>query len=284
MSSGRIEPRRSQALPYARELEAALAAADEAGRILRRHYEGGTEHWEKAKDDPVTLADLESDRAIGERLRAAFPADAILSEETVSDPGRSLKRRAWIVDPMDGTKEFVARIPEFAVSIALVEDGEPVVGVILNPAAGRAVAAMRGAGAFSADWGAGGLGVRRPVHVSGCRTLSEAVVIASRTEISRGKFEPYAGWFREIRAVGSIAWKLGCIACGEGDLNVSVAPKNEWDVCAGDLLVREAGGVYVDFEGRPRRYNQADPLIESFMAAGPATLVDAFCARERARA
>jgi len=280
MSSG--PDARSAASLHARELEAALGAADEAGRILLRHYAGGTEHWEKAKDDPVTLADLESDRAIRGCLGAAFPDDAILSEETASDPDRVARRRVWIVDPMDGTREFVARIPEFAVSIALVEAGEPVVGVILNPAAGRAVAARRGGGAFAAAWGEGGLGARRPVHVSHCSALADAVVIASRTEISRGKFEPYAGWFRELRAVGSIAWKLGCIACGEGDLNVSVAPKNEWDVCAGDLLVREAGGLYVDFEGRPRRYNQADPLIETAMAAGPASLVDAFRARERA--
>jgi len=83
--------------------------------------------------------------------------------------------------------------------------------------------------------------------------------------------------------VGSIAWKLACIASGEGDLNVSMAPKNEWDVCAGDVLVREAGGVYVDFEGAPRVYNQASPLIERFMAAGPAGLVERFNARERQR-
>jgi len=269
---------------FARERETAIAAADEAGRILLHHYEAGTEHWEKRKDDPVTAADLASDRAIRARLTAAFPDDAILSEETASDPARTSQRRVWIVDPMDGTKEFVGKIPEFAVSIALVLDGEPVAGVILNPAAGRAVAAARGAGAVEANWSAtGGLGTRRPARVSSCASLAGASVIASRTEISRGKFEPYAGWFRELRAVGSIAWKLGLVACGEADLNVSVAPKNEWDVCAGDLLVREAGGVYVDFDGAARRYNQPDPLIERFMTAGPGTLVDAFRARERAR-
>lgn len=270
---------------FARERETALAAADEAGRILLRHYEVGSERWDKGKDDPVTAADLASDRAIRAHLAAAFPDDAILSEETASDPTRTERHRVWIVDPMDGTKEFIGRIPEFAVSIALVQDGTPVAGVILNPAAGRAVAAAVGVGAFEAPWSAtGGLGTRRPARVSSCVSLADAAVIASRTEISRGKFEPYAGWFRELRAVGSIAWKLGLVACGEADLNVSVAPKNEWDVCAGDLLVREAGGVYVDFDGEPRRYNQPDPLIDRFMAAGPAALVDAFRARERARA
>ncbi len=265
------------------ELAVALAAAHEAGGVLLRHYRNGTEHWEKSEDNPVTLADLESDRVITRRLRQACPGDGILSEETASVPGRGARRRTWIVDPMDGTKEFVARIPEFAVSIALVEDGEPVVGVVLNPAAGRVVAGARGRGVWQAPWTGGGFGATARAHVSTVRMLTQACVIASRTEISRGRFDPYAGWFGELRAVGSIAWKLACVACGDGDLNVSVAPKNEWDVCAGDLLVREAGGIYVDFDGRPRRYDQQDPLIERFMAAGPRALVDAFCQREHQR-
>jgi myo-inositol-1(or 4)-monophosphatase len=119
--------------------------------------------------------------------------------------------------------------------------------------------------------------------VSSVAKLSEAVVIASRTEISRDQFKPYEGWFKELRPVGSIAWKLACIASAEGDLNVSVAPKNEWDVCAGDVLVREAGGVYVGFDGARRAYNQPATLIEAGMAAGPPALVEAFLARERAR-
>jgi myo-inositol-1(or 4)-monophosphatase len=261
-------------MAYERELETALEAGRAAAGVLLRHYRGEVESWEKSQDNPVTAADLESDRLITARLRAAFPEDAILSEETVADPDRTARRRAWIVDPMDGTKEFVGKIPEFAVSIGLVEDGEPVVGVVLNPAANVAVWGRRGGGAYRDG---------RRVHVSSVEELARCVVIASRTEISRRQFEPYQGWFAELRPVGSIAWKLACIACGDGDLNVSVAPKNEWDVCAGDLLVREAGGVYVDFEGLPRRYNQPDPLIEAGMAAGPRALVEAFAARERAR-
>ncbi len=262
-------------MPYDRELEVALEAARAAGGVLRRHYEHGTERWDKGEDDPVTLADLESDRVIAERLRAAFPGDALLSEETVSDPSRLRRRRVWIVDPMDGTKEFTQKIPEFGASIALVEAGEPIVGVILNPAAGVSVWATRGGGTHRDG---------ERVRVSDCTSLAEARVIASRTEISRSQFEPYAGWFRELRPVGSIAWKLACIACGDADLNVSVAPKNEWDVCAGDLLVREAGGVYVAFDGSVRSYNQERTLIEAGMAAGPPALVERFLERERTRA
>jgi len=261
-------------MAYEHELEVALAAAREAGEILLRHYEGGTKTWEKSEDNPVTLADLESDRAIARRLQDTFPDDGLLSEETVSDPSRTSKRRAWIVDPMDGTKEFTRKIPEFGVSIALTEAGEPVVGVILNPPAGVAVWASKGGG----TWRDGS-----KVTVSGVRTLSESVVIASRTEISRDQFAPYEGWFRELRPVGSIAWKLACVASGEGDLNISVAPKNEWDVCAGDVLMREAGGVYVAFDGSRRIYNQEKTLIEASMAAGSPELVRTFCDRDRER-
>jgi myo-inositol-1(or 4)-monophosphatase len=266
---------------FAHELEVALEAASEAAAILMRHFAGPSESWEKSKDNPVTHADLEADRAIGAHLRRAFPHDGLLSEETAREDSRQTRRRAWIVDPMDGTKEFVARLPEFAVSIALVEAGEPVAGVVINPAAGVAVLASRGGGTWRAHWADGAFGPRSRVAVSQCSRLSDAVVIASRTEISRGQLEPYAKWFRELRPVGSIAWKLASIASGEGDLNVSVAPKSEWDVCAGDLLVREAGGVYLSFDGAPRTYNLPDPRIEAPMAAGPRALVEMFCQRAR---
>ena len=265
----------NQAHPdWKQELEVALAAAREAAEILLRHYEGGTKTWEKSKDNPVTLADLESDKAIQARLSAAFPSDSILSEETVSTLERLENDRVWIVDPMDGTKEFTKKIPEFAVSIALCERGEPVVGVILNPVTHVAVWATRGGGTFRDG---------QPMQISRCAKLADSVVIASRTEISRDQFAPYEGWFAELRPVGSIAWKLACVACTDGDLNISVAPKNEWDVCAGDILVREAGGRYVDFDGKPRIYNQEKTLIDRGMAAGPAHLLETFFERDRAR-
>lgn len=261
-------------MSYERELEVALAAAREAGAILRHHYERGTEAWEKAEDNPLTIADLESDRAIAARLRAAFPDDALLSEETVSEPSRASRPRVWIVDPMDGTKEFTKKIPEFCVSIALAEHGVPVLGVIANPIAEVTIWATRGGGCHRNG---------ERVRISPVSRLEDAVMIASRTEISRDKFKDHQGWFKELRPVGSIAWKLACVAAGEADLNVSLAPKNEWDVAAGDCLVTEAGGRYVAFDGSRRVYNQADPLIETFMVAGPPALVEAFCARENAR-
>ncbi len=258
-------------MSYERECNTAREAAAEAARILLEHYERGAEAWEKKKGDPVTQADLDADVAIRDILRGAFPDDAILSEETADDSSRLTKARVWIVDPMDGTKEFTNGVPEFCTSIALVEDGEPVVGAVANPVQNVSVWASRGDGTFRDG---------ERVRVTRTAQLEHAHVIASRTEISRGRFDEHRGWFASLSAVGSIAWKLACVASGEADLNVSFAPKNEWDVCAGDLLVREAGGVYMAFDGTLRAYNQRDPLLESHMVAGWEELVRAFCERE----
>ncbi|HKE10083.1 MAG TPA: inositol monophosphatase family protein, partial [Myxococcota bacterium] len=173
---------------FAHELKVALATASRAAAVLMRHFAEPSESWEKSKDNPVTHADLEADRTIRAQLHRAFPEDALRSEETVGEASGHPSRRAWLIDPMDGTKEFVARIPEFAVSIGLAEAGEPVVGVVLNPAAGVAVLASRGGGTWRAPWKAGETGTFARVTVSRCAHLSDAVVIASRTEISRGAF------------------------------------------------------------------------------------------------
>ncbi len=258
-------------MAFERELQASLGAAREAGKILRRHYEEGTRAWEKSAGNPVTLADLEADAAIHAQLAVVFPDDAILSEESSDDGARLASSRAWIVDPMDGTREFTRRIPEFAVSIALALNGEPVVGVVHNPIAEVTVWATRGAGTFRDG---------RRVRVSRCTRLRDSVALVSRSETERQELARYDGWFAELRPMGSIAWKLACIASGDGDINFSVAPKNEWDVCAGDLLVREAGGVYADYDGGTRRYNQAETWIAPGAGAGNRELFERFVERE----
>lgn len=254
------------------ELTAALACAREAGAIVRRYYAAGESGWQKTDDeridDPVTRADLEADAAIRRVLAERFPDDGIVTEEADDVAVRRGGRR-WIVDPMDGTREFVDRVPEFAVSIALVEEGSPIVAVLANPVAGITVCAARGAG----TWRDG-----ERVAVSDCRLLERATAIASRSETARGDWDDFADWFGEIRTMGSIAWKLSAVACAVGDINISVRPKHSWDVCGGDLLVREAGGVYLDRDGRPADY--ADPHhVLSGRVAGPRELVLRFLDR-----
>jgi len=254
------------------ELETALACAREASAIVSQHYTAGTAAWQKTDDervdDPVTRADLDADAVIRDRLTARFPDDGIVSEES-ADRAAEGSSRTWIVDPVDGTREFVDRVPEFAVSIALVEDGEPLVAVIANPVTSTLVYAARGAG----TWRDG-----EPMTISRCARLDQATAIASRSETKRGDWDAFADWFAQVRTMGSIAWKLSAVACAVGDMNVSVRPKHTWDVCAGDLLVREAGGVYLDREGRSASYTSARGVL-SGRVAGPRELVMRFLER-----
>jgi myo-inositol-1(or 4)-monophosphatase len=248
--------------------DAALAA----GEVVARHAEGDRASWEKAEDNPVTQADLEANGAILEIIEAAFPEDAILSEETKDSEERRRAERVWIVDPLDGTKEFIARIPEFAISVALAIRGEPAVGVVYQPLDHDCFWAARGAGGHRNG---------ERLRISPVRQLEQCVLLSSRTEMSRRQIDPYKDWFREVRPIGSVALKLAWIAAGQGDFWISAAPKNEWDVCAGDLLVREAGGVFVTLEAGSREYNQRDTLLRPLMAAGSPELVQAFGERAR---
>ena len=257
-------------LEFERELAAAREAARVAGEIIARHGRSDRESWDKAEDSPVTRADLEANEAIQGVLSKSFPEDAILSEETRDSPGRLDARRLWIIDPLDGTKEFIQAIPEFAVSIGLALEGEPVLGVVYQPLTRECFWGCRGAGAYLDD---------APTRISSVGRLDQAVVLSSRTEMSRGQMDPYRELFKQVRPVGSVALKLALVAAGRADFWISAAPKSEWDVCGGDLLVREAGGTFVTLAEGPRHYNQADVLLQPLMAAGPLTLVDAF--RER---
>ncbi len=242
---------------FAREREVAERAARDAGAIVRRYYASGVRVDEKGPDNPVTRADLEANAQIRALIAAAFPGDGWLSEETADSTDRLAKRRVWVVDPLDGTKEFIQRIPEFAVCIALVEDGRPVVAVEYNPAADRLYAATR-------DQGTTVNGV--PARVSKTTRVPEAVVLASRSEDKRGEWDAFKGRVR-VTLTGSVAFKLAELATGAGDATFTLTPKNEWDICAGTLLVEEAGGKVTDLAGAPLRFNQAKTLRPGMIAS-----------------
>jgi myo-inositol-1(or 4)-monophosphatase len=106
-------------------------------------------------------------------------------------------------------------------------------------------------------------------------------MLSSRTEMKRGQIDAYKDWFAEVQPIGSVAFKLALVSAARGDLWISAAPKNEWDVCAGHLLVREAGGIFVTLDDGERRYNQSDTLLLPEMAAGPRELVEGFIQRRR---
>ena len=232
-----------------RELALAKKAARAAGEILRGYWRrGGYEIGSKGHDNPVTAADLEADRAIKNLLRDPFPGYGWLSEETADNDDRLKCRRVWIVDPLDGTKEFIKGIPEFAVAIALVEDGVPVLGVTYNPIKREMYWAARGVGCH--------LNTRR-VRVTRTRTLKRATVLASRSETARGEWQVFRGMMK-VSPTGSVAYKLAMVAAGKADATFTRSPKSEWDIASGAALVIEAGGTITDIKGREIRFNQRD--------------------------
>lgn len=240
-----------------RELALAKKAARGAGEILRGYWRrGGYKIGSKGHDNPVTAADLEADRAIKKLLRDPFPGYGWLSEETVDNDDRLECRRVWIVDPLDGTKEFINGIPEFAVAIALVEDGVPVLGVTYNPIKREMYWAARGVGCH--------LNTQR-VRVTRKRTLKRATVLASRSETARGEWQVFGGMLK-VSPTGSVAYKLAMVAAGNADATFTRSPKSEWDIASGAALVIEAGGTITDIKGREIRFNQRNVKLEGLIA------------------
>ena len=212
----------------------------------------------KGECDPVT----EADRALNEMLREFLvqDGDGWFSEESVDDQSRCKRQRLWVVDPIDGTKEFVQGIPEWCVSIALVFRGEAVAGGICNPITGEMFLGSRQTGVTYNDL---------PVQVSTRTSLSGAKVLASRTEINAGYWECYSGTDIQLRPVGSVAYKLALVAAGIADATWTPVPKHEWDVAAGVALVQSAGGIVRTLEGAPLTLNKPVPLLSGLIACGP---------------
>jgi myo-inositol-1(or 4)-monophosphatase len=204
-------------------------------------------------EDPVTPADRIVDSYLRNRLLALRPC-GWLSEETMDTADRLLEQDVWIVDPLDGTREFVERVPEYATSIALCTSGEPVLAVVHNPVTLDTYSAVKGGGAHR---GTLQLAVREGRRLE-----------ASRTEVAHGEFVGFQGQW-DVQPVGSIAWKLCHVAAGLAAVTLSRGPKREWDVCAGALLVTEAGGRVTDLSGEPLRFNRRDTLFSGIIAGAP---------------
>lgn len=227
-----------------------------AGAAIMDYYQSDFSVRDKMPDNPVTDADYAADRLLRERLLALLPEAGWLSEETADNAKRLEKEVVWVVDPLDGTKEFVMGIPEFTVSVALVKEGQPVLGIIFNPVTGELYAAERGKGmTFNGE----------EATTSGRAAFAGAVVDASRSEVKRGEFEPFASQV-DVNVMGSIAYKLARVAAGQADATWSRGPKNEWDICAGALLVQEAGGRCVDLDDEAFTFNRPYPKVNGIIA------------------
>lgn len=248
-------------------LQAALAA-------LRALPEREIGVRSKGAAGPVT----DADHAIDTVLRTTLPhaGEGWLSEETADDPARLLCRRVWVVDPLDGTKEFVAGIPEWAISVGLVEDGRAVAGGILNPVTGETFVGAVGHGLILND---------RPAKVRTEPRLAAALVLASRSEVGRGEWEGLGGAF-ELVPMGSVAYKMARVAAGLADATWTLVPKSEWDVAAGCALVVAGGGRVKTPSGEEPRFNKEKPLFPGLLATSDACAgeVEAFLRKRSAPA
>jgi len=243
---------------YAEILKRIQAALEASRAVFSRFTPGAIETEYKVGHDPVT----EADRALDAVLRKELLRDGEgwLSEESVDDPIRLQRSRVWVVDPLDGTREFVKGIPEFCASIGYVENGRPVAGGIYNPATDETFL-----GAI--DCGVTYNGT--PAEASQRRTLDGALVLASRSEVKRGEWKPFENTALKIRPMGSVAYKLALVSAGLADITFTLTPKNEWDVVAGAALVLSGGGFVSTLEKTDLTANRRDPLLSGLLASGP---------------
>ncbi len=261
------------------DLELARRAALLAGCEALAAFGRDMEVWHKSPGQPVTPADLAANEALRAALAGARPEYGWLSEESEDDPDRAARERVWIVDPIDGTRSYVAGRPEYAVSVGLAEAGEVVVGVVYSPSGAELFHAIRGRGAWleRLEPGEKGIaaalrlapesGARTPLHVSAGAT-ERPTLLASRSEMRRGEFAAFEDW--HLQGCGSTALKLAGVAAGRADAFFSRGPKSEWDVAAGALLVEEAGGRASELSGASIGYNKAAPDVRGVVATNGA--------------
>jgi myo-inositol-1(or 4)-monophosphatase len=243
---------------YAPILERIQAALGASRAVFAGFTPGAIETEYKIGHDPVT----EADRALDAVLRKELLRDGEgwLSEESVDDPIRLQRSRVWVVDPLDGTREFVKGIPEFCVSIGFVENGRPVAGGIYNPATDETFLG-------SVDSGVTYNG--KPAQPSQRNTLDGALVLASRSEVKRGEWKVFEHAAFKIRPMGSVAYKLALVSAGRADVTFTLTPKNEWDVVAGAELVQSAGAFVSTLDKADLTANRRDPLLSGLLASGP---------------
>jgi 3'(2'), 5'-bisphosphate nucleotidase len=246
-------------------LEVAIEAALAAGEAVMRVYATPFEVMQKTDQTPVTEADLAAERVIVDRLIAAFPDIPIVSEETAPEDGfKPPAARFWVVDPLDGTKEFIAKNGEFCVCIGLIEDGRPTLGVVHGPAKDVTYAAHGPGTAFRFRENS------PPEAISARLPSAEGIVaIHSRTNVNSRRLAEYFHGRSIIERIScGSALKFGVLAAGEADLYPRFGTTMEWDTAAGQAILEAAGGSVVRVEGGPLAYGKHDLKNDAFLAWG----------------
>ena len=239
------------------ELNQAIQIAREASAVLLQIYatDFAVDFKGSGQSDPVTEADRRANALIVARLREAFPEDGIIAEESEHNTSVFQRRRIWYVDPLDGTKEFVAKNGEFSVMIGLAIDGRSQLGVVLQPSDGALYAGQVGHGAFVEQ-----NNTRTPLAVSTLQETSKLSLIVSRSHRPKATTElmQRLGIEREVSS-GSVGLKVGHIALRNADLYVHMSDKSSaWDTCGPEAILIAAGGRFTDLAGEPIAYGIPD--------------------------
>lgn len=260
--------------------EVAGICARAGAAIMEIYQEPDVEVRLKADQTPVTAADFAAHRVVVDGLRASWPEVPVLSEESgqILWSERQTWRTYWLVDPLDGTKEFVKKNDDFTVNVALIQDGEPVMGVIFAPVYGLTYWAARGLGAFKVDaQGSAPIGVSsRQIPRVDAPEPAQArplTIIVSRSHITGANAQFMSDIeqiYREptLLRVGS-SLKLCMIADGRADVYPRMGPTSEWDIAAGQCILEQAGGVVEQLNGQRLRYNKQSLLNPHFVARSP---------------
>ncbi len=233
-----------------------------AGDIARHYYGGEYRRWSKSRGEPVTEADLAIDSFLRRELLAARPSYGWLSEES-SERERPDAQRIFIVDPIDGTTAFLKEKPHFSISVAVVDEARPVAGVVYNPITEECFTAAEAAGSRL-----NGAAIR----VSACATLEGCRMLGSKEVFAHPAWSvsPSLPWPQmQIEARSSVAYRMALVAAGMFDAALVLSAKHDWDMAAGELIVREAGGKVSAHDGTNLCFGGTVPIQRSMVCAGP---------------
>jgi myo-inositol-1(or 4)-monophosphatase len=237
--------------------ERLVAAVREAGALALSLFQTPLKNWTKGESSPVSEADIAVDNLLRERLTAEDRSIAWLSEESIDDPARLGARYVWIVDPIDGTRAYIAGLPEWAVSVALVENGRPIAACLYAPAIDEFFVASAGGGATLNG---------KAIAASRGPELAQTRIAGPKRLLER--LQTTVPPFTVMPRIPSLALRLARVAQGTYDVAIAGGNSHDWDLAAADLLVHEAGGALTPFGGGPVTYNCPVPRHGMLVAAG----------------
>ena len=241
---------------FERDLERLATAVQEAGAIAFKFFRGPLKQWTKGEgDSPVTEADIASNDSLHKHLME--PGDGWLSEESENDPARLRAERVWVVDPIDGTRAFIAGREDWCISVGLVTNGRPVVAALFAPVTNELFLAAVGSGATRNGM---------PIHANAGGSLEGARIAGPKR--MQDHIALKGTGIVAVPRIHSLALRLARVADGTIDAAIAGGNGHDWDLAAADLLVHEAGGLMTALDGQPLIYNRPDPVHSLLVAAG----------------